>query len=494
MARGLPAYHPGLIADLYHPDAAYVAWRTGHSGLATFDLYARTAPFGSAYLLTAGLEPALEFLQAFSFSDEDLEFLARIRDYDPAFLDYLRHLRFSGEVLAMREGTVAFPNEPILRVTAPYVDALLVESGLLQAINAGTLIATKAARIVWAAQGRRVAEFALRRALEPFAVARAAFIGGCASTSFLAAAFRFRLPATGSIPHALVQLYDGEEEAFRAVAESFSRYTLLLDTYDPRRGVHTAVQVARWAEETLGHTLAAVRLDSGDFLELSQYVRRVLDEGGQRETRILVSGDMDEYSIADLLAAGAPIDAFGVGTALGAASGSLEHGVLGGALGGIYKLVWYEENGAGRPAVKVAGVKSTWPGKKRVYRVGAYEEDVLALEGEPPPANAHRLLIPVVRNGRVLPGSLPPIGEVWEHAQRSLADLPERYRRLSGSPTYPVRMSPDLEALRQQAIAAENEQNGPGAVSFDGGGVASSAGQAGQPGQVDQPAQEMRSS
>jgi nicotinate phosphoribosyltransferase len=475
VVRGLPAYHPGLIADLYHPDAAYVAWRTGHTGLATFDLYVRKAPFGSAYLLTAGLEPALEFLQAFSFSNEDLEYLARIRDYDPAFLDELRRLRFSGEVLAMREGTVAFPNEPILRVTAPYVDALLVESGLLQAINSGTLIATKAARIVWAAQGRRVAEFALRRALEPFVVARASFVGGCASTSFLAAAFRYRLPATGSIPHALVQLYDSEEEAFRAVAESFSRYTLLLDTYDPHRGVHTAVQVARWAEETLGHTLAAVRLDSGDFLELSRYVRRVLDDGGMRETRILVSGDMDEYAIADLLAAGAPIDAFGVGTALGAASGSLEHGVLGGALGGIYKLVWYEENGEGRPAVKVAGVKSTWPGKKRVYRVGAYEEDVVALESEPPPANAHRLLIPVVRNGHVLPGSLPPIGEVWEHAQRNLTDLPERYRRLSGAPAYPVRMSDDLEALRQQAIAAENEQNGPGAVSFSDGVAPSEA-------------------
>src|SRR5581483_10540114 len=222
--RSLLTYHPGLSTDLYHPDAAYVAWRTGHRGLATFDLYSRRAPFGGAYMLTAGLEPALEFLQAFRYAEDDLAFLEQIRDYDPAFLDYLAKLRFSGEVLAMREGTVAFPNEPIVRVTAPYVEALLVESGLLQAINGGTLVATKASRVVWAARGKRVAEFALRRALEPFTVARSSFIGGCTSTSFLAGAFRFRLPATGSIPHALVQLFDTEEEAFRAVAETFSRY------------------------------------------------------------------------------------------------------------------------------------------------------------------------------------------------------------------------------------------------------------------------------
>ncbi|HLZ71892.1 MAG TPA: nicotinate phosphoribosyltransferase [Dehalococcoidia bacterium] len=458
--RSLLTYHPGLSTDLYHPDAAYVAWRTGHRGLATFDLYSRRAPFGGAYMLTAGLEPALEFLQAFRYAADDLAYLEQIRDYDPAFLSYLANLRFSGEVLAMREGTVAFPNEPILRVTAPYVEALLMESGLLQAVNGGTVVATKAARIVYAARGKRVAEFALRRALEPFTVARSSFIGGCTSTSFLAGAFRFRLPATGSIPHALVQLFDTEEEAFRAVAETFSRYTLLLDTYDPRRAVHTAVQVAHWAQETLGHSLAAVRIDAGDFLALSQEVRRVLDAGGLMETRILVSGDMDEYKIAELLEQGAPIDAFGVGTALGAASGSLEHGVEGGALGGIYKLVWYEENGEGRPAVKIAGDKSTWPGKKRVYRAGAYERDIITLENEPAPAGAHRLLIPVVRGGQVLPGSLPPIGEVWEHARESLADLPEIFQQLSGAPAYPVEMSHALQELRRQAIDGEQAGNG----------------------------------
>src|SRR5438270_1974640 len=266
MHRRAPNLHPGLMTDMYHPDSAYVSWRTGLNGLTTFDLYTRTAPFGGAYLLVAGLESALEFAQSFRYTEEELRFLAHIRDYDAAFLDELANLRFTGEILALPEGSIAFPNEPLLRVTAPFREALLLESGLLQAINLATLIATKAARITHAARGRRVAEFALRRAQDPYVVARASFIGGATSTSFLGAAFRFRLLATGSIPHALVQLFDSEEEAFMAVAETYNRYTLLLDTYDVRRAIHTAVAVARRAQRELGHNLAAVRLDSGDLL------------------------------------------------------------------------------------------------------------------------------------------------------------------------------------------------------------------------------------
>src|SRR5262249_8121797 len=192
--RSYVPYHPGLMTDQYHPDAAYVAWRHGKLQETTFDLYTRRTPFGSAYLLVAGLEPALEFLQAFHYGDEDLAYLQQVRDYDRGFLAYLRALRFSGEVLAMAEGTVAFQDEPLLRVTGPFCEALVLETGLLHAVNLSTLIATKAARVVWAAQGRRVAEFGARRAQEPFTVARASYIGGCASTSFLAGAFRFRLP------------------------------------------------------------------------------------------------------------------------------------------------------------------------------------------------------------------------------------------------------------------------------------------------------------
>ena len=320
MHRRAPGFHPGLMTDMYHPDSAYVSWRTGYNGLTTFDLYTRTAPFGGAYLLVAGVEAALEFAQSFRYTEEELRFLARIRDYDAAFLDELANLRFTGEILALPEGTIAFPNEPILRVTAPFREALLLESGLLQAINLSTLIATKASRIVFAAeQGRvrRVAEFAFRRAQEPMTVARASYIGGCASTSLLSAAYEFRLPATGTVPHALIELYSTEEEAFEAIAAAYNRYTLLLDTYDPRRAIHTAIGVALRSQETLGHTLAAVRLDSGDVVGDSIYVREQLDKAGLADTRILASGDLDEWKITELLKAGDAIDAFGVGTMLG---------------------------------------------------------------------------------------------------------------------------------------------------------------------------------
>src|SRR5438874_4726553 len=316
MLRRSPSIHPGLMTDLYHPDSAFVSWCSGLNGLTTFDLYTRSAPFGGAYLLIAGIESALEFAQAFRYTSEDLRFLAQIRDYDSAFLDHLAQLRFTGEILAMPEGSIAFPNEPILRVTAPFREAILLEAGLLQAINLSTLIATKASRIVFAAeQGRprRVAEFAFRRAQEPLTVARASYIGGCASTSLLNAAYEFRLPATGTVPHALIELFSTEEEAFEAISAAYNRYTLLLDTYDPRNAIHTAITVALRSQETLGHTLAAVRLDSGDLVADSNYIREQLDRAGLENVRILASGDLDEWKISELLQAGAAIDSFGVG-------------------------------------------------------------------------------------------------------------------------------------------------------------------------------------
>ncbi|MFL5693382.1 MAG: nicotinate phosphoribosyltransferase [Ktedonobacteraceae bacterium] len=455
MHRRAPGFHPGLMTDMYHPDSAYVSWRTGHNGLTTFDLYTRTAPFGGAYLLIAGLEAALEFVQAFRYTPEELKFLAHIRDYDSAFLDELANLRFSGEILAMPEGTIAFPNEPILRVTAPFREALLIEAGLLQAINLSTLIATKASRIVFAAQSgqhRRVAEFAFRRAQEPLTVARASYIGGCASTSLLNAAYEFRLPATGTVPHALIELFPTEEEAFAAVASAYNRYTLLLDTYDTRHAIHTAIEVALRSQETLGHTLAAVRLDSGDLVGDSIYVREQLDKAGLTSVRILLSGDLDEWKITELLEAGATVDSFGVGTTLGSGAGSTEHGVAGGALGAVYKEVWYvDDAGTEYPKVKLAGPKSTWPGKKEVYRHPQWEEDIIQLAHEPRPHNYQRLLRPVMRNGEMIPGSLPPLSEIRELAQQNLQSLPIQYRALNVEHPYPVRISDGLQSLRKQA-------------------------------------------
>ncbi|HET9921439.1 MAG TPA: nicotinate phosphoribosyltransferase, partial [Ktedonobacteraceae bacterium] len=403
MHRRAAGFHPGLMTDMYHPDSAYISWLAGRNGLTTFDLYTRTAPFGGGYLLLAGLEAALEFAQAFRYTSEELKFLAHIRDYDAAFLDELSQLRFSGEILAFPEGSIAFPNEPLLRVTAPFREALLLEAGLLQAINLSTLIATKASRIVFAAnQGktRRVAEFAFRRAQEPLTVARASYIGGCASTSLLNAAYEFRLPATGTVPHALIELFPTEEEAFEAIAQAYNRYTLLLDTYDTRRAIETAIVVAQRYQETLGHTLAAVRLDSGDIVGDSIYVREQLDKAGLHHVRVLASGDLDEWKIQDILKEGAAIDSFGVGTTLGVGAGSPDQGIPGGALGAVYKEVWYvDESGNEFPKVKIAGPKSTWPGKKEIYRHPEWKEDVIQLSHEPAPLGYQRLLRPVMRNG-----------------------------------------------------------------------------------------------
>lgn len=458
MNRRVPHFHPGLMTDMYHPDAAYVSWRTGHNGLTTFDLYTRKAPFGGAYMLVAGLEAALEFAQSFRYTAEELKFLASIRDYDAAFLDELATLRFTGEILALPEGSVAFPNEPLLRVTAPFREALLLEAGLLQAVALSTLIATKAARIVYAAeQGhpRRVAEFAFRRAQEPMTVARASYIGGCSSTSLLNAAYEFRLPATGTVPHALIELYPTEQEAFEAIAQAYNRYTLLLDTYDPRRAIHIAIETALRSQETLGHTLAAVRLDSGDLLADSIYVREQLQKAELGQVRILASGDLDEWKIMELLQAGAEIDSFGVGTALGHGAGSVERDIEGGALGTVYKEVWYvDESGNEHPKMKVAGVKSTWPGKKEIYRHPHWEEDVVQLAHEPRPDTYHRLLRPVMRNGEIIPGSLPPLSEIRELAQQNLASLPAHYRELLVQQPYPVHFSEGLQSLRKQAARA----------------------------------------
>jgi len=457
VARSYTPYHPGLFMDMYHPDAAYVAWRAQRNGVTTFDLYARRAPFGSAYLLVAGLEMALEFVRHFQYTDEDLQFLQQIRDYEPAFLDALRTLRFSGDVVAMPEGSIAFPNEPLLRVTAPFMEALLLESGLLQAVNVATLIATKASRVVWAARGKPVAEFGLRRAQDPFVATRSSRIGGCFSTSFLGGAFRFRLPSTGTVPHALVQLFDTEREAFEAIASTYNRYTFLLDTYDPRQAIHTAVEVAHAARDRLGHVLAAVRLDSGDLAADARYVRDVLDAAGLHEVRIAASGDLDEFLIDDLLQAGVPVDSFGVGTSLGVGAGSVEHDIEGAALGGVYKEVFFEDERGPHPKIKVAGDKSTWPGIKEVYRIGDFVNDVIQLASEPKPQNGERLLKPVVIDGEIVPGSLPPLSEIWEFSQANLRRLPDQYRQLTGAPAYPVRISQGICDMRDQAVAEQRQ-------------------------------------
>lgn len=440
-----------LFTDLYHIDAAYMAWKGGHIGTATFDLYTRSTPFAGGFMLVAGLEPALDYLQRFSYTDDHLAYLTSIKDYEPAFLEFLSDLRFSGDIFGMMEGEIAFPNEPILRVTAPFHEALMLESGLLRAIGVSTLIATKAARLTLAANGALLSDFAFRRAHAPHIATRAGYIGGCHSTSFVAGAMQYGIPPAGTIPHALVQAYPSEIEAFRAVASALPTYSFLLDTYDVPKGIENAIEVAKEEQARSGHQMVAVRLDSGDLIADSHMVRKKLDEAGLTDVRVLVSGDIDEYRIQEILGAAAPIDGFGVGGNLGVGLGTVESGSVGGVIGAVYKLVWFDSD-AGTPArIKLAGGKSTLPGRKLAFRIDAFERDVVQLEQEPAPPNSRPLLQPIVESGvRVAPEFT--VTEIRDRAMAALASLPESLRKLTVTEPYRVDVSDGLATLREETI------------------------------------------
>jgi nicotinate phosphoribosyltransferase len=435
-----------LETDLYHVDAAFVAWKSGRRGRATFDLYTRSAPFGGAFMLFAGLEPVLEHVSGFHYSAGDLEFLESLGKYDREFLDMLRKLRFSGEILSFEEGDIAFPDEPLMRVTAPFIEALLLESGLLRAVGVSTLIATKAARMTLVAAGASLADFSLRRAHDPFTAARSSYIGGFQTTSFIDAARQLGIPASGTIPHALVQAYPDELTAFRAVADALPTFSLLLDTYDVPRGTAHAIQVAEEARELKGHILTAVRLDSGSLEEGSRQIRAALDAAGMREVKVLVSGDIDEYRIQRLMTAGAPIDGFGVGGNVGVGLGTVERNTVGGVLGAVYKLSWYGDGPDSSSRMKIAGGKTTLPGCKLPWRVGNFDHDVIQLDGESGPVRGRNLLTPAIVNGEIVYES-PSLTNIRDHALTALDSMPEPLKALTANSPYPVHRSQDLEML-----------------------------------------------
>ena len=437
-----------LFTDLYELTMAAAFFREGKRETATFSLFARRLPDTRAFIVAAGLEDVLEYVRSLRFTRESLDWLGSLGRFDDAFLDHLAGLRFTGEVRAVAEGTVVFPDEPILEVTGPVIEAQLLETALLNICHLQSVIASKAARVTIAARGRAVAEFGLRRSHGSEAglkAARCAWIAGCESTSDVLAGKTWGIPLSGTMAHSFVTAFEDELEAFRAYARAFpDTAVLLIDSYDTIEGAGNAVTVARELAAA-GKRLAGVRLDSGDLLVLSSEVRGILDHAGCPEVRILVSGGLDEHDIERLLAMGAPIDAFGVGTRLNVSADAP-------SLDLVYKLVRHGD----RDVLKLSEGKETWVGSKAVYRLsgpgGRAAGDLLALADEPPPAAGESLLETVMRGGELVRPH-PSLNQIRERCAAQLGALPEGLRRLSGHVTYPVRPSEVLRARQERAVA-----------------------------------------
>jgi nicotinate phosphoribosyltransferase len=426
----------GPVTDLYQLTMMAGYHATGMADRpATFELFVRRLPPNRAYLVLAGLEQALGDLVRLAFSADQVAWLAdqpAFGSVDRSFFDWLATLRFEGDVWAMPEGTVAFPGETLVRVEAPLAQAQWIETYLIAALNYPTLVASKAARIVEQARGRGLFDFGARRGHGPHAgmlAARAAYLAGFDGTSHVEAARRVGIPAVGTMAHAWVQAFGDERAAFEAFARVFPRAsTLLVDTYDTPEGVRRAAAI--------GPAVGAVRIDSGDLAGLGREAREILDGAGRGSTRIVASGDLDERKIAEFVAAGAPIDAFGVGTELVTSRDAP-------ALSMVYKLVALD--GEGR--IKRSPGKRTYPLGKQVWRRrdgdGRFSGDHVTRHDEV--SDGEPLLRPYVASGR-LAGNLPTIAAIREHARDQLAALPGRLRGLDAAPDYPVTYSDALEA------------------------------------------------
>lgn len=430
-----------LLTDQYELTMAASYFSQEMTAPATFDLFVRSLPPERRFLVAAGLDDALEYLEHLRFTDSDLDYLRSLDTFDEPFLDFLAGFRFSGEVWAMSEGEVCFPSEPLLRVTAPLIEAQIVETALLTTVAHQTGIASKAARVALAAGDRDFVDFAARRTHGPEAAlrgARAAYVAGAAGTSNVLAGKTYGIPVSGTMAHSYVMAFEDERDAFRRFARDFpTKAVLLIDTYDTVEGAHRAVEVAHELAEE-GVTIAGVRLDSGDLGALSREVRTVLDEGGLAEARIIASGDLDEHRIAALLADGAPIDSFGVGTQMGVAADAP-------ALGAVYKLVEYDE----RPVLKLSTGKTTLPGRKQVWRTFDGETlvtDIIGLETEET-TSGRPMLAQVMADGTRVGGD-SSVKQARERCARALAALPESLRRFEPSDDEPpVRTTEELDAL-----------------------------------------------
>ncbi len=438
-----------LLTDLYQLTMLQAYFARGMTDTAVFELFVRKLPPGRNFLVAAGLEQALDFISQLRFGKEELDWIARSGLFRPDFVEHLAGLRFTGDVHAMPEGMVFFPDEPLLRVTAPMPQAQLLETRVLNLVHFETVVASKAARSVLAAKGKRLIDFGLRRAHGAEAgllAARAAYLAGFSGTSTVLAAPRFGIPVFGTMAHSFVQAHEDEAAAFAHFAEVFPESAvLLIDTYDTVAGARKAVELAKSGIQVKG-----VRLDSGDLGALSRQVRKILDAGGLKDAIVFASGNLDEYRVARLVAEGAPIDSFGIGTSLVTSADCP-------FLDAVYKLEEY----AGQPRRKRSTGKATWPGRKQVYRRyhadGTFAGDVVTLESDPRPGEP--LLARVIERGKRL--ASPALDSARAHALAQLERLPAPLRSLeaAGAP-YPVEIAPGLRAL------AESVDRTTGCASF----------------------------
>jgi len=436
-----------LLTDLYMLTMLEGFYKQSLNGIASYEFFVRRLPESRSFLVAAGLEQALDYLEQAHFTSAELEWLRQCGRFSPEFIEHLAGWRFTGDVDAMPEGTVFFANEPVLRVTAPISQAQLVESRLINLLNLQTMIASKAARCVLAGDQRTLVDFGLRRAHGAEAgllASRASYLAGFDGTATVLAGMMFAIPIYGTMAHAYIQAHDSEREAFETFARAQpGNVVLLIDTYDTEQGARVVADLAPRLRES-GITIKAVRIDSGDLMIHSRNVRRILDDAGLKDIGIFCSGNLDEYRLRDLVQGRAPINGFGVGTRLDTSEDAP-------SLECVYKLVEYN----GEPRRKRSEGKATWPGRKQVFRQygssGQMEGDTITAWGADQAGQP--LLEAVLRQGKRV-RSTEPLSKIRERSARDRERLPEYLRVLENKTPYPIRIAPALEDLAKQADEA----------------------------------------
>jgi len=467
-----------LVTDLYEIKMSYVYFNNGMKDeTAVFDVFYRTNPDKGGYVIYAGLESIIDYVKNFHFDKEEIEFLKSTNDYSKEFLEYLSNLKFTGDIYSMKEGTVIFPQEPVLRIKAPIIEAQLLETYLLLLFNHQSLIATKANRIVRAAQGRTVTEFGARRAHSEDAAmlgTRAAYIGGCLGTSIVEAERLFGIKSYGTMAHSFVQSFKSEYDAFLAFASMYPNGTsLLIDTYDVlNSGLPNAIKIFKEYLEPRGIKAGSVRIDSGDLSYLSNEVRKGLDKAGLEYVKIMLTNSLDEYSISEIITNGASVDLFGVGERLITSSSSP-------VLDGVYKMSAISSNNILEPVIKISAspAKTTNPGIKKVYRLYSNESnkaevDLITIDNEVidftkpitlfDPNYTYKkktfenyyvkeLLEPIFKDGKLVYNS-PSINEIRDYALKEVDSLWPEVKRYTFPHEYYVDLSDKLYELKKEMI------------------------------------------